>query len=444
MRSKLLTGLSALVVALFGFVVGCRGAKPAPPPPPTPTVAVVKPVPQSVQTYYEYNGYLDAIEQVQVQARVQGILTAIHFKEGDEVAKDQPLYSIDPREYQAGVATSEASIAKADADIANAKVQIRLAQVEFDRIKGLGTNAAKAEIEKAESNVALYESQLKSANASRGSAMASLSTAKLQLEYTEIKAEIAGRISRTRVTRGNLVGQKEATLLTTIVSLDPLYVYFDLPERDFVEYQQAVAQNQFVRPAMGDLRVDIGVVNEEGYPHSGLIDFRDNRIETGTGTVRLRGRLDNPNVGSQKSRLLYPGLYSRVRVPRGQPIDMVAIPEDAIQSGQEGSFVYVIGPEDKVQKRSVQTGPQLWRTAFTGESKSILPWTLTWPKDVPVPEKPSPPPMLRSVVAVNKSTVPGQGITETDRIVVVGLQKVRPGAPANGELWTMNAPAAPK
>ncbi len=243
------------------------------------------------------------------------------------------------------------------------------------------------------------------------------------------------------MTRGNLVGQKEPTLLTTIVSLDPVFINFDVPERDFVEYQKAVADNTVTRPPEGEMRVDIGIVNEEGYPHAGFIDFRDNRIETGTGTVRLRGRIPNPTVGSQKSRLLYPGLYSRVRIPKGDPQEMLLIPEDSLMTGQEGQYVYVLGPENVVQKRTVKVGPQVWRMPATDDAKPKEGvWGFAAPKDSQAAEK-GQAPAIRSMISVEKSTVPGKGLSEGDSVIVVGLQRSRPGTPVQPEAWTLTAPA---
>jgi|GEM_PF-18910 len=436
-----------LVLALCASACsGCRSGKPAPPAPPPPVVAVVRPIVQKVQNYYEYNGYLEAIESVQVQARVEGMLTDILFQEGDEVEKNKPLYKIDNREYLAGVAKSEAEVAKAEADIANAEVQIRNAKSDFERVTSLGNAASKAELEKSAGTLALTQAQLKVAVASKGAAQAALSTSKLKLEYTDIRAEIAGRISRTRVTRGNLVGQKEPTLLTTILSVDPLHVYFDVPERDFVEYQKAVAENTVMRPAKGDLRVDIGVVNEEGYPHTGFMDFRDNRVETGTGTVRLRGRVDNPMLGSQKSRLLYPGLYSRVQVPRGKEQEMLLIPEDALMTGQEGRYVYVVETDNTVTKRTVKVGPQFWRMPTSNAPQGETPkpgWKLA-AKAPPTADKPAiAAPLLRSVVAIPMHPEKGKGLQPGDSVIVVGLQKVRLGATAQPEEWELKGPTSP-
>ena len=436
-----------LALALFAFAgSGCRPAKPAPPASPPPAVVVVHPVVQKVQNYYEYNGYLEAIESVQVQARVEGMLTDILFEEGDEIEKGKPLYKIDNREYLSGVAKSEAEVAKSEADIANAEVQIRNAKSDFERVTSLGNAASKSELEKSAGVLALNQAQLKVAVANKGAAQAALSTSKLKLEYTDIRAEIAGRISRTRVTRGNLVGQKEATLLTTILSVDPLHVYFDVPERDFVEYQKAVADNTVTRPAKGDLRVDIGVVNEEGYPHSGFLDFRDNRVETGTGTVRLRGRVDNPTIGSQKSRLLYPGLYSRVQVPRGKEQDMLLIPEDALMTGQEGRYVYVVEPDNKVTKRTVKVGPQFWRMP-TGEAPKGEAPKPEWKFAAKAPATADKPamdvPSLRSIVAIPIHPEKGKGLQPGDSVIVVGLQKVRLGETAQPEEWELKGPTSP-
>ena len=398
---------------------------------------------QKVQSYYEYNGYLEAIESVQVSARVEGVLTGILFEEGDEIEKGKPLYTIDNREYLAGVAKSEADIAKAEADAGNAATQVKLAQSEFDRLKGLGAAAvSKSELEKAEGTVAVNQAQLKLAVASKASAQATLSSSKLKLEYTDIKAEISGRISRTLVTRGNLVGQKDPTLLTTILSVDPLFINFDVPEQDFVEYQKSVSVDAFTRPAKGDLRVDIGIVNEQGYPHVGFMDFRDNRVETGTGTIRLRGRIPNPTVGAQKSRLLYPGLYSRVRIPRGEPQEMLLIPEDALMTGQEGQYVLAIGPDNTVMKRSVKVGRQIWRSPAPDEAK-VPGWSLVPPKSAAPSDAAAP--ALRSLVAIERSRVPGKGLTEADAVIVVGLQKARPGAAVQPEVWELSGPppAAP-
>ena len=171
-----------------------------------------------MQNYYDFNGNLDAVETVEIRARVKGFLNKVFFKEGDEVKAGDKLYDIDPREYEAAVAKSNADIAKAVADRASADANVLLAQAELARLESLGKSATKSELDKARATLAANEATVKVAIAGKQSAESSLDSAKLQLGFTDIKSPIAGRISRTLVTAGNLVGQTDATLLTTIVS----------------------------------------------------------------------------------------------------------------------------------------------------------------------------------------------------------------------------------
>ncbi len=426
----------ALVTTVSPLTLGCQGQKPAPPAPPPPAVSVLTPAVYSVQNYYEYNGYLDAVETVQIKARVKGYLDKVHYQEGQEVKKGEDLYTIDPREYEAGVAKAKADIARAVADIANAKAQIKLAETELKRQTDLGTASAQTDKDKAVATLAANQAQLQTAVADRQAGEASLRTAELQLEYTHIKAPIDGLINRTLVTQGNLVGQSEPTLLTTIVKMDELFIYFDAAERDLVEYLRSAQ--------MGDAeavlaKVEVGVANDVGFPYAGVIDFRENKVDTGTGTVRIRGRLKNPLAPNGKSRLLYPGLYARVRVPSGKPRDMTVIPEEALMTGQEGRFVFVIGENNIARKQIVSVLPQVvWKVSPPG-GVVAPPWMLIPPAEQKMLDgsvgKPLPPKSALSVVAIEK------GLEKGDRVVVNGLQKViRPGMEVNPELWTLQPP----
>src|SRR5579883_1584819 len=220
-RPRIMT-FAAVVSATACVLVGCWAEKPAPPAPPPPAVTAVRPVSYPVQRYYEYNGYLEAIASVQVKA----FLDKLHFTEGEEVKTGDPLYTIDPREYEAAEAKAKADIKKSEADMANALAQVQLAEAELGRLRRLGTAAAATEVDKAVATLAANKAQLDVAAANRDAGEAALRTARLDLEYTQIRSPINGRINRTLVTAGNLVGQNESTLLTTIVSVDPLYVYF--------------------------------------------------------------------------------------------------------------------------------------------------------------------------------------------------------------------------
>jgi RND family efflux transporter MFP subunit len=403
---------TALALALGLCPTGCRREKPPPPPPPPAVVTVARPVAFPVQAYYEYNGNLDAIETVQITARVKGFLQEIRFTEGTEVKQGDLLFKIDPRDHQATVKRGEADRLKAVAEL-------KRARSDEDRVKSLRGSGSVSEEDFAQ-RVAARET----AEAVVKQAEAAVEAARLELSYTEIHAPIAGQISRTHVTRGNLVGQGDPTLLTTIVSMNPLYIYFDVPERDLVEYQRTLLE---APPPGGtpSAPVEVGVATETGYPHKGRVDFRENRVDMGTGTIRIRGRIPNPRVPPANARLLYPGLFARVRVPAGDPRSLPAIPEDALMTGQEGQFVYVLGEKDVVQKRTVTVGPQVYK-ALPAEGQPPG-WTLgQGDKDQPVP----------SVVAIEK------GLTPEDRVIVNGLTKARPGSPVAPQVWELRPPAA--
>lgn len=430
-------GSLAAAVSLVGL--GCSGPKPEMKAPPPPAVVVSRPVKQPVQSYYEYNGYLDAVEKVDVRARVKGYLEKVHFTEGVEIKKGSDLYTIDPREYQAAEAKALADIERAKADNANAKAQIKLAQAELDRQNKLGTAAAQTDKDKAAATLAANEAMLQTAVANEHAGEAALRNARLDLEYTQVKAPIGGQISRTLVTQGNLVGQNEPTMLTTIMRMDEMYVYFDAPERELVEYLREAASPATGAPPATQ-KFDLGVANDLGYPYHGTINFRDNKVDTATGTVRIRGWLENPIPPGGKSRPLYPGLYAKVRVPAGPPRELPVIPEEALMTGQEGRYVYVVGDDNVAVKRTVTVVPQVYWKAKPGNAEPG--WMLT--QTGPPPKNPDgsegklpPPKALQSLVAIEA------GLAVGDRVVVNGLQKVYPGKPVTPEAAELQAPAAP-
>jgi multidrug efflux system membrane fusion protein len=435
---------AALFALSAAALVGCSRTPPPQPQFPPAVVTVAKPVSRMVQGYFEYNGHLEAIETVEVKARVKGLLQDIHFTEGEEVPKDKPLYTIDPREYKAGVARAAADLAKANADIGNWKAQIQLAESDLARVtRAVNSGGAPvSDLDKAKATLEVNKAQLAVADATKDSAAAALQTANIQLGYTDIKAPIAGRINRTMVTRGNLVGQDTPTMLTTILSVDPLFVYFDAPERDLIEYQRSL-RGDGVAAGGQEATVEIGVATEDGFPHRGKIDFRENRVDAGTGTVRLRGRIPNPAGGKTNARLLYPGLYSRVRVLSGDPQPRLVIPEDAIMTGQEGRFVYLVKAGNKVEKQVVRVGRQVWRAAAADDTNPPPAWVLVNPEPKPPPPdlKGPPPPSrvpMRSMVAIES------GLKADDVVIVSGLQKAKPGVPVAPEAWVLQPPADKK
>ncbi|MCE9533010.1 MAG: efflux RND transporter periplasmic adaptor subunit [Planctomycetes bacterium] len=408
----------AVGAILFAFA-GCRPALKAPPPPPPPAVTVIRPISYPVQSYYEYNGYLDAVESVQIRARVKGVLEEVKFKESTEVEIGDELYRIDTREY-------DAAVKKADADRLKAVAELRRARAEEERSKPLLV-LRNLSAEEFQQRVAARET----AEAMIKQTEAVLEGAELDLSYTKIKAPIAGQISRTLVTRGNLVGQGEATLLTTIVAVQSVYIYFDVPERDLLEYLQ------ILKTAKDVARVEIGVAGEDGYPHVGTIDFRENRAASSTGTIRIRGRIENPPDGPKKTRRLHPGMYARVRVPRGDPKPQLTIPEEALMAGQEGRFVYVLNDQNVVAKRSVTVGTQVWSMPAS-QMDNPPPWEVLNPKPPAEGEPGRAKLTVRSVVAIEKGLEPG------DRVIVNGLQRARPGSPVAPAEWDFKAPTIKK
>jgi RND family efflux transporter MFP subunit len=334
MRWRIAVGQVFLAALLLA---GCKG-RVAPPPGGPPPVTVTRPSERNITEYHDFTGWTDAVEAVDVRARVKGFLQKIDFREGTEVTKGQLLYEIDPREYEAAVAQAQAQVKQQEA-------QLKLAQSEVERTAGLVRSRTVSEEE--------YTQRVATRDAARAAlqqAQATLQNAQLQLSFTRIYAPIDGRISRTLVTVGNLVGATEATLLTTIVRMDPIYVYFNAPERDFLEYQDLIRKEGAPTATQDKVPVYVGLADETGYPHAGVINFRDNRVDLATGTMQWRGELPNA------ARVLVPGLFCRVRVPVGKPHERLLIPQVAIQTDQRGQFVWVVRADDTVEYRPVTTG----------------------------------------------------------------------------------------
>jgi RND family efflux transporter MFP subunit len=362
--------LPATLLVVASFNVGCgRPNAAGRNPPPPPKVTVSHPVTHPVTEYQTFTGETAAVETAEIRARVRGFLRKVNFKEGAEVQKGDVLYEIDPREY-------EANVAQRKAEISRLKAQVALARSEERRTAGIiGTGAVTEE--ELQSRIATREQ----AEASLEEARATLETAELELSYTKIAAPIDGQISRTLVTEGNLVGYNEPTLLTTIVSVDPIYVYFDATERGLLDYQRRIREQGAARATDGKIPVFAGLETEKGYPHEGVIEFRENRVDPGTGTILLRGVFEN------KDRLMTPGMFVRVRVPIGQPRDALLVPQVAISSDQRGDFVAVVNAENIVEARPVQLAQR-----------------------------------------VGEYVVVSEGLQSSDRVVVNGVQRARPGA----------------
>ncbi len=390
-RPRTLLGAAALLVA--AAVVGCQRAKPPAATPPPPKVTVSRPVARQVSDWGEYTGHLDAVQRVEIRPQVKGRLLKVHFREGTEITEGTPLYDIDPAEYTVARDEAKAALAKAGADQARAAAELERSKAYLARAEKLkGSGISKDEYDAAVASQKTAAAAVRQADAAEAQARAVLESAELNLKYTKILAPISGRVSRTQVTEGNLVGYGEQTLLTVMVDQDPIYVFFEIPERDAIEYEGRVKPMRNLAPGIrslgipvpplwsdGAIPAEVGVETETDYPHKGVINFRDPKFEPGTGTVRLRAVLDNAD------RRLSSGMFARVRFPLTHPRERLLVPASAVLSDQAGRYVLVVGADNVVERRSVRLGPR--------EGK---------------------------LVAVE------EGLTAGDRVVVNGLQKARP------------------
>jgi len=326
--------LLALLAAAILAACSSQAASPeaGAPPPPEVSVAVVQP--QPVARWDDYTGRVAAVESVELRARVSGYVERVAYREGDEVKKGDLLFVIDPRPYRA-------ELAQAQAQLARARSQAQLAR----------TQDARAEELLAASAISREEFESRRAASAQGDASvraaeAALERARLDLQFTEVRSPIDGRAGRALITTGNLA-QADQTLLTTVVSLDPVHVYFETDERSFLDYQALTREGG--RDAQGNA-VRVGLANEEGFPHAGTLDFTDNQADAGTGTVRARAVVPNPQ------RMFTPGLYARVQLEAGKATQALLVDERALLTDQDRKYVYVLGEGDTAQRRDVVVG----------------------------------------------------------------------------------------
>jgi membrane fusion protein, multidrug efflux system len=332
------SGLGVVVISLAALTLNSRADDKAPAAPPLQAVTVA-PVPErEISEWDEFTGRLEAVDQVEIRPRVSGYIRRVTFTEGREIRKGEILFEIDPRPYQAALAQAQAELERARSAAALAASDVQRAQT-----------LVKAQAISREE----YDSRT-SAEAQGGAgvkaAEAAVQTARLNLEWTRVRSPINGRVSNALVTPGNLVETgPPATLLTTVVSLDPMYVYFDSDEQTYLRYAGR-ARNNGSNWRDGKLVVHLGLANEEGYPHEGRLDFVDNQIDPNTGTIRTRA------VFSNKSRALTPGLFARVQLVGDHKRKALLVRDAAIGTDQDRKFVLVVGPGDSLVYRPVVTG----------------------------------------------------------------------------------------
>lgn len=324
-----------LLITIFSFV-GCDKSKsqtPMPPEQTNPNVKIGSPLMQEIIEIDEYTGHIEAVNNVEIRARISGHLEKIHFNAGSKVKKGDLLFEIDPKPFQA-------QLNYANAELERAKTKYELAKNDFDRAENLLKEKA-ISLEEHDARA----KNLREAQAAILSAEANVYTAKLNLDYTQIKAPINGRISRELVTVGNLVNPNgTATLLTTIISTNPVYVYVDADEKSILKYRRATKQSD-----LKGMEVDLAIADETEFVHHGKIDYLAPNEDRATGTITLRGVFENPD------ELLSAGFFAKMRV-KGAKTSAMLLPENVIGFDQSRRFVWIINSQNQVEYRNVTLG----------------------------------------------------------------------------------------
>lgn len=364
---------AAVLAAVLSVVAGCGPRNQFVPPPP-PKVTVARPLVRDVTTYGEATGVLKASEFIEIRARVRGFLVEKTFQPGDDVEAGQVLFQIERGPYEATVSAAEAELAKAEADLS-------LAGTTYARKQELFASSAISDLELREAKASNDGAQ-----AAVARARASLASARIDLDYTTVTAPIAGKLSRDLVNVGNLVGGGEATLLTTLVQVDPIFAYFQLGERDLLYFLgrrvKRIEEGTDTGLVVGEdeaIPVRLRLADGSVYAHRGRVDFIDNVLNPDTGTVEVRAVFPNPNG------VLSQGLFARVGFPVDHE-DAVLVPRRAIQQDMSGRFVFIVENENLVVTRQVEVGAEY--DAFQIVTK---------------------------------------GLQGSDRVIIDGLQRARPG-----------------
>jgi RND family efflux transporter MFP subunit len=328
---------AAVFTALLAGCGQSGGAAQAPAPPQVSVAAVLE---KRVKDWDEFTGRFQAVETVEIRPRVSGYIDKIAFKEGGLVKQGDLLFVIDPRPYQA-------DYDRAAADLKRYKTALELARIESTRVQRLRESGAvsQEELDERTSTVAQAEANV-------AGAQAALEAASLNLGFTRVTSPVAGRVSRAEVTRGNLVtgGNNGGTLLSSVVSMDPIYLYFDSDEQAYLRYAQMARSGERTSSPDAPSPVHIGLANEEGFPHSGTVDFIDNQLNPQTGTIRARAVLAN------KDGLFTPGLFARVQLVGSDDYNAILIDDRAVNTDQSQKYVLLLGADNKVEYRKIKLG----------------------------------------------------------------------------------------
>jgi RND family efflux transporter MFP subunit len=334
------TSRCALIGLIFLLTACTQPSAPTSSSPP-PKVTISQPVARDVVEWEEYTGRLEAVQSVEVRARVSGYLQSVHFKDGSVVKTGDLLFVIDPRPYQA-------ELERAKAEVAQANTQLERAEKDLARVQRLLRSRAASEEE-----VDTRFSDRRQAQASVQAARAMVEAAQLNVEFTQVRAPLSGRISRNFVSVGNLIngGTGQATLLTRIVSLDPIYCYFETDERAYLEEVRRSHTGEGTNAHNSRTPVSLALTDEAEFVHQGYLDFIDNRLDPSTGTITGRAVLPNPTL------LLTPGLFARVRVPASDTYKALMLPPEAVGYDLSQQFLFVVNEQNQVEYRRVTVGP---------------------------------------------------------------------------------------
>jgi multidrug efflux system membrane fusion protein len=359
-------GLALAAAAAAALAAGCDQApsqasakKTAPS---LPTVSVARPVEREIVEWDEYTGRFDAKETVEIRARISGYLNEVKFKDGQQVKQGDLLFAIDPRPFERALDQAKAELFAATTKVENANLDIVRGRPLLERkiISDKTFDDRMALVKDAQAAVKVAEAKVKSAE--------------LDLSFATIAAPISGRIGRTLVTAGNWVSAGSvsgATLLTTIVSQDPIYIYFDVNENNYIKYKRLAERGEAAGAADVGALVEVALPDERGFPHKGKLDFLDNRLDQGTGTLRARAVLAN------KAGLFSPGLFGRVRVTGTPSYVAFLIPDEAIGTDQTNKYVLVVLDDGMVERRNIKPGPLVEGLRVVREGLAAGDWVVT-------------------------------------------------------------------
>ncbi len=385
-RTKWVAAALLLVALASGYWVFGRAGAPAPGgfPGGAPPVTVASPLARTVVEWDEFAGQFEAVDYVEVRARVNGYLQSVHFQDGQMVKRGELLFVIDPRPYEASLATAEAALHQNQA-------QLELAARQVERNEALrkkdfvSASAFDQRVEEKKRAEALVEG-----------ARAQVRAAKINLDYTRVAAPLSGRIGRKEMSVGNLISGDnagEASLLTTIVSLDPVRFVFDMSESEFLAYQRAVAAGKMKSARDITLKVEAKLPDEQEWTLQGRMDFIDNRVDRGTGTIRARALFANPK------QLITPGQFGRLRSPGSEPHGVLLLPDSALLTDQARKIVMTVKEDGTVVPQMVRLGPM-----------------------------------------IDGLRVIRSGVSATDRVIINGLMRARPGEKVTPQPGTIEPP----